>query len=294
MKSNFHDIASIEKYLSGSLSSSEVISFEKQLASDPLLSNEVSLQKDIIDGLKKHRNTELKSRLSGLTPYPNYINIAKWTWLGIAASGMITAGILYLTQPSISKQVIAYNTIDYQASCKKQLTDNLIASTDNTIIIREERSSSTTLSEAITSTNKDVQSNIEQEKAILPSIDSPNNHLFALDEEREISFSNPNAKEKKESHSSSNELTANNASVDINVTYSEDGLAYTFDEDRLTLVGRFDKDYPYTIYELNFKKKMYFINYKGDYYRIKKTTSLRKFSKLTDQDTIDKLNNLDN
>ncbi|HEX8546369.1 MAG TPA: hypothetical protein VF691_05365, partial [Cytophagaceae bacterium] len=56
----------IEAYLRGKLSKADQEFFEHGIQKDPLLQNELSLQKDIITSLKEHRKADLKRRLNAI------------------------------------------------------------------------------------------------------------------------------------------------------------------------------------------------------------------------------------
>src|SRR4051812_15209527 len=64
MINDFESSNMIEAYLRNELSPVEKAAFEKRIAQDPLLKNELELQKDIITTLQDHRKAELKHRLN--------------------------------------------------------------------------------------------------------------------------------------------------------------------------------------------------------------------------------------
>ena len=87
-----HQLELIERYLEHKMSTAEMAEFENALLHDPLLKNEVELQKDIINSIKSYRKTEIKARLDqiNVNTVPQFGNLAK-----IAASVSITSMVIW-------------------------------------------------------------------------------------------------------------------------------------------------------------------------------------------------------
>jgi anti-sigma factor RsiW len=95
----------IEAYLQGHLEGADKLAFEHSMAQDPLLKNEVELQRDIIESLQNYRRAQLKSRLNNIevggasTGVSSTIKIAA----SLISIGIIGAGIYYFSAlPSLA------------------------------------------------------------------------------------------------------------------------------------------------------------------------------------------------
>lgn len=94
----------LDDFLLGRMSDEEARAFAERAEQDPLLSQEVRLQQDIVSGLKKARAAQLKARLSQLpTPPPaaGLGGLTSWQWIGVSATSVavILGGVaLYLNQ----------------------------------------------------------------------------------------------------------------------------------------------------------------------------------------------------
>ena len=84
---------SIEDYLTNRLGEQEKKQFEDQLASDPSLRADMVLQKQIIEGVKTARITELKAMLSQV-PVPPADGGLSGAVVGKIAATVITAGVI--------------------------------------------------------------------------------------------------------------------------------------------------------------------------------------------------------
>lgn len=103
MKENFSHTEAIESYLTGKLSGSERSMFEAAMNKDPLLKNEVALQKDVIQALSDFRKSELKSRLDKIDVSAGsagtvYGKIAA----AVALLALLGTGTFYLTNSDSS------------------------------------------------------------------------------------------------------------------------------------------------------------------------------------------------
>ena len=109
----------IEDYLLGRLSQEEQAAFEKELATNQILQDEVSFRRLTIHGVKQSGKDEMRDRLKKIhkeyeRKNDNQINTKInqiWPkWIGIAASVLllITAGIFFLDKNEFNSQV-AFN-----------------------------------------------------------------------------------------------------------------------------------------------------------------------------------------
>ena len=66
MDSKFDYTETIENYIRGEMSGDQKLQFESQLNQDPLLRDELNLQKDLIQSIQDVRRAELKALLKAL------------------------------------------------------------------------------------------------------------------------------------------------------------------------------------------------------------------------------------
>src|SRR3954467_12174974 len=92
----------IEKYAAGQLHGPEKDAFELQLQSDASLQGDVALQKQIIEGIKNARITELKTMLSQV-PVTGLMHSgisAVKVITGAVTAGAIITGTIFFFKPS--------------------------------------------------------------------------------------------------------------------------------------------------------------------------------------------------
>ena len=95
----------IDNYHSGQMSAEEIASFESKLSSDPALKAESDFQKEIVNGLKEYRKTQLKARLDAVDLTPSWMEFAQQSTLmksfgGVAIATLIGAGIYFGAESS--------------------------------------------------------------------------------------------------------------------------------------------------------------------------------------------------
>ena len=85
MHQNFTYTDLADRYLKGKLSEGERLAFEEKMRQDPLLANEMSLQKDIYQALGETRRIALKNRLNQVP-----IDHSPWTpWQGFKTAAVV-------------------------------------------------------------------------------------------------------------------------------------------------------------------------------------------------------------
>src|SRR6478609_7091153 len=84
----------IDAFLRGDLSETEVAAFNKAVSADPKLQQEVSIQKDIIDAVKQNRHQQLKDRLNAIDVKPVGVGFFSSPYFKLAASIGVVALIV--------------------------------------------------------------------------------------------------------------------------------------------------------------------------------------------------------
>jgi hypothetical protein len=125
MSETFYNPENIEAYITNKMSAGEKYFFENELAKDPLLQNEIDLQKDIVETLKSNRKAQLKNRLNNIEINTN--TPTAYVGLKVAAS-ILLAGL------------ISFGGYNYISNNKKQSENNNIETNNNTTLIKPEKS----------------------------------------------------------------------------------------------------------------------------------------------------------
>lgn len=100
------DFELLDDYLANRLSAGERAAVEQKIASDPELKRELSIQQQVVEGLRKARMAELKQMLSN-TPIPPVGGQALLAKLGVAAvvAGVIGTGFYFLLKDNSTAPV---------------------------------------------------------------------------------------------------------------------------------------------------------------------------------------------
>src|SRR6187402_149621 len=84
----------IDSFLRGDLSETELTAFNKAVSADPKLQQEVSIQRDIIDAVKQNRHQQLKDRLNAIDIKPVGVGFFSTPYFKLAASIGVVALIV--------------------------------------------------------------------------------------------------------------------------------------------------------------------------------------------------------
>lgn len=268
----------IEKYLTGKLASSDMKSFEEGLTKDPLLKNEISLQKDIIEAIKDYRKTELKQRLNSVdieTPWYGTL-VSK-----IAASIILTTLIssttyFYLKSPKdIDSKDLSTNqnnkSINIQpevntiASNSKEEVKEVVkneAAEDKNKTVNIEKKDIVAFKKKTNSEEKGERIKVK-ETVVFNPLDEDFNNLTDPDFQKDINFKVPEGNLAQETD---NKIS--NLEVEIN-SHDEKKFHYQFYNNKLFLYCDFQSQ-PYELLELNTKKtKHLYLFYNNSYFELK-------------------------
>ncbi len=93
MRKELEQLQIIEKYINGSLSSTDKMAFEKKLATDPALQNEVQLQRELMQGINR---TAIKQTVkTGLKKHKFNKNLKNFGITGLAVVAIAAATFLF-------------------------------------------------------------------------------------------------------------------------------------------------------------------------------------------------------
>jgi len=119
---NFNEqhIDQFNAYLKRQLSADDIMAFEKRLKTDPEFAKEFELHSLLVEGIKEHARTELKSFLKDnvslphISSKPNFFNMRSMQW-SIAAAIVLILGVILIVQyyikPSESTEELATRNV---------------------------------------------------------------------------------------------------------------------------------------------------------------------------------------
>lgn len=270
----------IDDYVRGRLEGQEKEAFEKQLQADPSLQGEVSLQQQLVEGIKKARISELKTMLSQV-PVTGAMTTGAGLSAGQIVAGVVTSAVvatstlLYFQPwksndaPPVKTEQPAIETVAPGTESPEVKTDETKAE-ENKILVAEPKKKAT--KKVVPSTTKEVRPNIQvidptDELSGGPSVDAAK------------------AKDQKDIGAvSSSKIEVE--TIDSNKEYT---FHYQFNQGKLTLYGKFDKGL-YEIIEVNGTTHSLFLFYKDNYYLLnEKEAAITPLTPIRDGQLIKKL-----
>ena len=271
----------IDAYLKHKLSEGERVAFERQLQQDPLLQNEVNLQRDIAASLAEVRKAELKARLDAIpldSPVAWYgLSSVKWMAAAITAVTLSVASYLYFSaeEEAIHQPVVSLDEnatiLERKAKMDKPApVEELIneEQTPQSPVVEHKGNTSDdvreVLSEKKTSTQESV-SNTESEAVKLPEIVRPDIKADFDDDFQTKEYDDVEVPEKGLAQVEG--VSAPNIEIE-NDEDAEYAFHYRYVDNKLYLYGDF-KGIPYEILALNTAEKTrLFLKYDSNFYTI--------------------------
>jgi hypothetical protein len=301
----------IGAYLEGSMSPDEMLEFENQLHTDPVLHSEFELQQDIVNSLKDFRKSQLKARLDQVpvSVSPTGIVGVKTAAL-IVLTGIIGVGTyLFLdnqkvvTPESANELVVESLEPEVLEEAVETLSSEDVKSTveEQTLVSEEESDltepQSTQIADVSAKAENKAANNTavaeiaapqkeeEQAKVTAPVINSPQIIDPSLEDNGDETLEIPTP-ELGETEVSENPVLE----VETTKESSNEFFHYQYYSGKLYLYGDFT-DNPYEIIELNSASgKKLFMFYNGNYYRIfDNKVDLTPLQAVKDQDIIKEL-----
>ena len=268
MEDNFYNPQNIEAYLRGKLSSTDQEIFENEVLKDPLLQNELTLQKDIISSLKEHRKADLKKRLNAIEiKSPWYYSIPVKVAASVTAISIATLVSYFGYNSYNDKKETTVAVVQKTESYSADKINSKIESSDITSVEVKRNAADVNYPslKSIREVSKEEskKKNIIQEKAIVPAvppvIDNYNEEVFNPDHTLRIPEGNVVP---------TDDHKASDIQVQIAST-TEHKFHYQFFNNKLFLFCDFTSG-PYELLELHNKKSRdLYLFYSGSYYEIK-------------------------
>jgi hypothetical protein len=304
MNKPFYNPENIESYLANKMSAGDMARFENELAKDPLLQNEINLQKDIVNSLKDFRKAELKARLNNIEVGlgSNYTGIKVAATI-ILASLLSFGSYYYFTGNADQSNKETQNTPQFSPVASDNSSEN---KADNAPVITESKKSEVIEKTESKASKKDVVIN---KKKSPKEIDHADPTVKAVDGSLPA-FNSPEVKDQfgdNEKFQSEpgiqmpkgdvGETTDNHTIKDLHVEVknTRKQFHYQYYNHKLFLFGDFDSN-PYEIFELNTKKgKELYLFHNNEFYGLKQgQTKLTPLQVIKDSEKLSALNALRN
>ncbi|MBC6401130.1 MAG: hypothetical protein GDA51_11825 [Ekhidna sp.] len=276
----------IDNYHAGKMTADEASSFEQELAKNPALLSESNFQKEIVDGLKSYRKSQLKSRLDAVNLTPTWIEPGSWpvlvkSFLAVSVAVIIGVGVYF-----------------YKDSGEETSPADVIVDAPEPIIfdwnvtpaqIPDKEVLPLKIASEITKANQKVEKLVtdemipeEEKEGFIPSFEAPDATNMQDEEAMQTSpLDELPGDELRES------ITG---PVDVYTEINGDlDIKYKYYDGKLFLSGDFDRDL-YEILEINSASgRRIYVKYLNKYYKVETTYKLSALPEVTDRKIIEEL-----
>ncbi len=260
MKGPEFDIEKIEAYLLNRLEPEEKTAFEKAMNQDPVLAQEVTIQKDAIQAIQQVRKAELKARLNAIE-----INNGIWSHTGkIAATILLLFSLgagTYLLIPRSSdaiteeSPVITGNADDMEESVIEPVAE---PHAEPVSVPSVNPAKAPDEIKAVDKTAPTVRQPIAEVR--VPELND--SFDFGEDLDKQVSLPNPDIAR----------VVDTKAKLNIDLIDQEGAIRYKYYNNKLFLYGKFNAE-PYEILELNASTgKDLYLYFKGAFYKLNSDT----------------------
>ena len=281
----------IDSYLRGDLRGADLGAFNKALASNLTLKQDVSTQSEIIDSIKQHRHQQLKSRLNSIEIKPVGFGIFSSGYVKLAASvgvvALLIGGYTLLSDSeNTDKTSISKDTNTQKVSTTDQSTD--------AVTLTKNASEPNVATPTNTTSNNVAATNVTSTSSSTKLAGAKNNKQQT---QRSTTYQEPNAETSDVDYNTDEfgdnitmpSINTGGASasstpnIKVNIVKEQD-LGYRFYNNQLFLHGNFTSS-TYELYELNNKpSKQLFLYFESNYYElIQGKTKVTKLSPITDE-----------
>jgi hypothetical protein len=302
MNKPFYNQENIESYLANKMSAGDKARFENELAKDPLLKNEINLQKDIVESLKGFRKAELKARLNNIEVGMG----SNYTGIKVAASiilaSLLSFGSYYYfsgnnnqsNQETENRSPVASNN----STESKNNIAPVVVEKNNTEVIEKTNAKTSTKDDVIINKKKSpkvtnsADPSVKADEGSLPAFNSPEikdqfGDIEKFQNETNIQMPKGDVGQTTDNH------TINDLQVEVKNTKKQ--FHYQYYNHKLFLYGDFDSN-PYEIFELNTKKgKELYLFHNNEFYGLKQgQTKVTPLQLIKDTEKLSALNALRN
>lgn len=291
------DLELLDDYLSDKLEGVEKAEFEARLEADASLRNEMSIQRELISGLKSARVAELKSMLNQavIPPASGTSTVAKFTaWL--VAAAVVGLGSYYLWQQSEEPAIqdeSAVVTEDAGVQVEEQ-TDLSTEATPDVLKSQEDEAAAIEADQTdeLAADRAQTEQSVPDNRAETPQQSSPviQPDVTPYDPTKEPEAGNGRPEPIKEL----GDIHASGSSIAVEVvdTGRKNDFHYQFKEGKLFLLGSFERDL-YEIMEFfNDNKRTVFLYYNSGFYLLDESkVEPTPLDAITDTELLKKLRN---
>ena len=281
---NYRQQEKIDNYHAGKMTPDEITSFEEEMSRDPSLISESNFQKEIVDGLKEYRKSQLKARLDAIDIGPTWIEFAQQSTLmksfgGVAVATMIGAGVYFYAEPD--KEVDLTSEIKIEAPVAEPFVFDWSIKPAK---ISEDVQAEPVIVHIIEKIEKEANEPIGLKKteAFKPTFEAPNAGKIEDEEALETASLDKLPDDK------SSEPLKKAIDVDTEITKSLD-VKYKYYDGKLFLSGDFDRA-PYEILEINSATgRRIYVKYLEKYYYVETTDKLKNLPEVKNTEVIEEL-----
>jgi hypothetical protein len=258
------DFEILDEYAGNRLNPQERAAFEKQLESDAELKNELSLQREIVEGIKTARKAELKSMLNNVpvSSIPTEgMSVAAKLGLWVIVVGLVSTGLYFylnqeensVVQPAITNEIKEENTENTVVDESKPAAEADQPIQETPVKSQPKVAEKQTAESPAPKTSTPAK--VEEQPAVEPST------LDVFDPSEDAESAEQAAAEEIGPKVSTKSSIAVETEVDKRYNFH-----YQFRDNKLFLYGSFEKNF-YEIMEFfSNNKRTMFLYYKDNYY----------------------------
>jgi len=281
------DFELLDDYLSNRLSPEEKALFEQKLSADSELSNEMTVQQELVKGIQNARVAELKAMLNNVpvTPLPNPgTSVLVKLAVGTAVVGVVATGIWYFNKEKAAPTV---STIETPAETKDDEVTGEETEITPLITTPQEESQA----EAKPQQKAESSEETTGQKAVTkPEVKSTKPEISVYDPTTEDSEGTEDHINQAESEPGALGKAEPSMAVSVDRTSKAYSFHYQYKDGKLFLYGPFEANL-YEIMEFfSNNKRTVFLHYKTDYYLLKEVDDkIRPLTAITDPALITRL-----
>ncbi len=277
----------IDRYLADEMRPDEAAEFERQVQMDPLLSEEVSMQRAVIDGIKEFRKSQLKARLSQID-----VTGANYLWqsgfskaLVVASVGTVVLVSSWYLYSKVSSEAVVENFIDSGGPQTEKILSVEMPILPKAAEIEVE--TITPISDEYTAvqiTEEEVEttSEVETHRIFDPQ--------FSVPGEQSLVDTNEFSSQEAEAEVLLSTTIAKDEVLDVeHKDVKSRNLRYQYFEGKLSLFGNFGSD-PYEILEINSAGgRQVYLYFAENYYHLLPTSKPEQLILVDDEKTVNQL-----
>lgn len=250
------DFELLDDYLSNRLNGEERSAFDKKLEADAELKQELNIQQDFVEGIRKARTAELKSMLNNI-PITSVqggqtsFMLKAGSWVVIA--GLVITGVYFYFSENDSTEPVKEPATTEQPEVKATPPSELVPKPAEVTKPKEEPAKETEKADKKTETNP---------------ISSPTKkpELKVYDPSKEVSDESVEKYEQEQLEIISKAFVTSSIEVETENTHRKYTFHYVFRDGKLVLYGAFEK-HLYEILEfISDDKRTVVLFYKSNYY----------------------------